>query len=828
MLVCPQCEFENPDSNKFCQQCGVSLTEIACPACGSSVPFGVERCQICGETAGPSWRAIIASVNEAVGWPLVLPALPYLDLQHRYRLLEPLSGGLLSAVGVEVRVLDCEPFRLSPLEMLFSQDPDAPESESEIILRGEAAAKSGKGVIPAIAQTYLALQQELYPSLPHIHDAWEKDGQIVVLLEDRSGLPALAELGATEALPPFQILHLLHQMTELWAVLHPTGHAQSLLELNNLKVDEDQLLYLQRLYNDKPDAAPQLRDLGRVWKLLLQQQPMQESLTPLVQVCEDLEVGTIATVDVLQHCLSMIADALQGDGSSQPDARAIAPADALEAELLTADLSSVLLEDSVNPTLSNLANPALSETTAESGTVPPISETPELAIANSEAVAGELKPTAAESITAEPGKVSPVAAEPVTTKPAITEPVTTKPAITEPVTTEPVTPGVVAVEPVTAEPVTAKSLPPDSTNKSHESQSLPSAASEAESESGPTADPDPLATGAEPSQENLENVLRNEPVSAASRAVDISVSASPTRLELSRGDEDSEGESDDLPTVVLPMKLVGLEDAGRSDIGRQREHNEDYYTIQADVKKLESQNGRSLKARGLYILCDGMGGHAGGEVASSLAASTLKQYFQERWQDGLPNEATIREGILLANKAIYTLNQENASSGSGRMGTTVVLVLIQDTEAAIAHVGDSRIYRYSRRRGLEQLTVDHEVGQREIQRGVEPAIAYGRPDAYQLTQALGPRDEHFVNPDVQFVELTEDLLLLLCSDGLTDNDLLETHTESHLDPMLDGSVSLENGVNHLIDLANHYNGHDNITAIAIHARVRPNLEMMKR
>lgn len=313
-----------------------------------------------------------------------------------------------------------------------------------------------------------------------------------------------------------------------------------------------------------------------------------------------------------------------------------------------------------------------------------------------------------------------------------------------------------------------------------------------------------------------------------SQMADVSVSASPTRLELVGSDEDSEVEGDDLPTVVLPMKLIGLEDAGRSDIGRQREHNEDYYAIQVEVKKLESQNGRSLKAKGLYILCDGMGGHASGEVASALAASTLQQYFQEHWKDGLPSESVIREGILLANKAIYTLNQENASSGSGRMGTTLVLALIQDTEAAIAHVGDSRLYRYSRRRGLEQLTIDHEVGQREIQRGVEPAIAYGRPDAYQLTQALGPRDEHFVNPDVQFVELTEDLLLLLCSDGLTDNDLLEAHVESHLEPMLNGQVSLEDGVNRLIDLANQHNGHDNITAIAIHARVRPNLDMMNR
>lgn len=158
------------------------------------------------------------------------------------------------------------------------------------------------------------------------------------------------------------------------------------------------------------------------------------------------------------------------------------------------------------------------------------------------------------------------------------------------------------------------------------------------------------------------------------------------------------------------------------------------------------------------------------------------------------------------------------------MGTTLVLLLIQNTEAAVAHVGDSRLYRLSRRRGLQPLTVDHEVGQREIQRGVEPTIAYSRPDAYQLTQALGPRDENFLNPDVKFMELNEDGVLLLCSDGLSDNDLLELHYQSHLEPLLDQRTNLEQGVNQLIDLANQHNGHDNITAIAVRVKVRPNLD----
>ena len=120
--------------------------------------------------------------------------------------------------------------------------------------------------------------------------------------------------------------------------------------------------------------------------------------------------------------------------------------------------------------------------------------------------------------------------------------------------------------------------------------------------------------------------------------------------------------------------------------------------------------------------------------------------------------------------------------------------------------------------------MDHEVGQREILRGVEPSIAYARPDAYQLTQALGPRDENFINPDVQFLQLSEDTLLLLASDGLTDNDLVEQHWRTHLEPLLSSRANLETGVSELIDLANQYNGHDNITAVLIRAKVRPNLE----
>jgi len=112
------------------------------------------------------------------------------------------------------------------------------------------------------------------------------------------------------------------------------------------------------------------------------------------------------------------------------------------------------------------------------------------------------------------------------------------------------------------------------------------------------------------------------------------------------------------------------------------------------------------------------------------------------------------------------------------------------------------------------------------QRGVEPAIAYTRPDAYQLTQALGPRDSHGIMPSIQYLDIAEDTLLLLCSDGLSDNDLLDRYCDSHVTPLLRSHTDLDEGVAQLIDLANEHNGHDNITVVAIRLKLRPNLEDM--
>lgn len=295
------------------------------------------------------------------------------------------------------------------------------------------------------------------------------------------------------------------------------------------------------------------------------------------------------------------------------------------------------------------------------------------------------------------------------------------------------------------------------------------------------------------------------------------------------GEDDEDGEEGnglDLPTMVLPMKLLALEEAGQSHVGQQRSHNEDWFFAHTQIRRQNNPQGANLQATGLYILCDGMGGHASGEVASQLAVQTLQDYFSALSPEEALDQATILAGVIQANQAIFDANQVKVTSGVGRMGTTLVMAVVQDLRIALVHVGDSRIYSYNKRHGLQQLTVDHEVGQREINRGVEPAIAYARPDAYQLTQALGPRDQDTLRPGISYQDLTEDTLFLLCSDGLSDNDLIERHEASHIAPLLSSRANLDQGVADLIQLANEKNGHDNITLILVRFKLCPDLTQL--
>lgn len=264
-----------------------------------------------------------------------------------------------------------------------------------------------------------------------------------------------------------------------------------------------------------------------------------------------------------------------------------------------------------------------------------------------------------------------------------------------------------------------------------------------------------------------------------------------------------------------PLPLLSLESAGRTDVGRERTHNEDFFSI--DQQYLSTPIQPEGNHRGLYILCDGMGGMAKGEVASQLATKTLRSYLYQRWHHQ-PTNIDLVQAIQTANQAVFDLNGREHRSGSGRMGTTTVLVLVSNTQVRFVHIGDSRLYRLTRR-GLEQLTTDHNAYQRALRRGhsTEEAQAYGP----LLTQALGPLSGESLHPQAQGFAVEEDTVLLLCSDGMSDHNLLEQHVNSHVMGLLDFRTDLAQGVDQLMALANQNNGHDNITAIAVRLRPQP-------
>ncbi len=276
--------------------------------------------------------------------------------------------------------------------------------------------------------------------------------------------------------------------------------------------------------------------------------------------------------------------------------------------------------------------------------------------------------------------------------------------------------------------------------------------------------------------------------------------------------------------VSSAVHLQNLTYAGKTDVGMQRDRNEDDFVA---IFQTRSINGKSQisdrSRRGLFVLCDGMGGHEGGEVASAIAVNSITDQFRPFWIDTLPGQKKLNEIICNANQAIFTKNESEKRQALGRMGTTLVVLGIHDLDVVIAHVGDSRIYKVTNSPNLEsipepklaQITRDHEVLNQLLDLGVEPEVAQSRADAHQLTQALGPNPSDRLEPAIAFFALTEPTLFLLCSDGLGDNDAIEDNWRSHLLPILNKEIDLQTGLDRLIELGNNVNGHDNLTAILV-------------
>jgi len=233
------------------------------------------------------------------------------------------------------------------------------------------------------------------------------------------------------------------------------------------------------------------------------------------------------------------------------------------------------------------------------------------------------------------------------------------------------------------------------------------------------------------------------------------------------------------------------ETAARSDLGRQRRRNEDRYHAQA--------------APGLLLVADGLGGHNAGDVASTIAVTTCSETLAAL--GGAFNPEQLRLAVAEANAAIFA-----AASSTPRwsgMGTTLVAAALCQDRLAVAHVGDSRLYRLRSGR-LERLTRDHSFAEDLLARGYSTAEALRRAESKALTRALGPSLE--VAIDLASFEVHEGDVLLLCSDGLTgllDDDEIATQLEAG---RLAGR-SLDSQVETLIALANERGGHDNITVV---------------
>jgi PPM family protein phosphatase len=231
--------------------------------------------------------------------------------------------------------------------------------------------------------------------------------------------------------------------------------------------------------------------------------------------------------------------------------------------------------------------------------------------------------------------------------------------------------------------------------------------------------------------------------------------------------------------------------SARTDVGRSRDHNEDSYGV---------GTGEQAERLGeLFVVCDGMGGHAAGEVASSMAVETiLSDYYADEVEE---RPVALEQAFDRANEQIY-------AGGRGSMGTTGVAALLHHDALHVANVGDSRAYLI-RDGEIRQITRDHSFVSDQVAAGlITPDQARSSPHRNVITRALGYQPE--VSVDLFRLPLQVGDIILLCSDGLhglvTDAEIAEAVTGHEPD----------RAVERLIELANQRGGSDNITVAIAH------------
>lgn len=234
------------------------------------------------------------------------------------------------------------------------------------------------------------------------------------------------------------------------------------------------------------------------------------------------------------------------------------------------------------------------------------------------------------------------------------------------------------------------------------------------------------------------------------------------------------------------------------------------------------------QAQPLVIVCDGIGGHEGGNVASNLAIDTMQQQLQSLpFQKGALESTSLmlklEQATLTANDVISQRNDNEQRQERQRMGTTLVMALAYAHELYLTHVGDSRIYRITRL-GCHQVTLDDDLASRELRLGYALyREALQQPGSGSLVQALGMGASTMLHPTVQRFVLDEDCVFLLCSDGLSDYDRVDEVWQSELIPLLDGTIDVATACQRLLTIANTKNGHDNVTIGLLHCQVEPSL-----
>ncbi|MEO1591462.1 MAG: protein phosphatase 2C domain-containing protein [Cyanobacteria bacterium J06632_22] len=277
--------------------------------------------------------------------------------------------------------------------------------------------------------------------------------------------------------------------------------------------------------------------------------------------------------------------------------------------------------------------------------------------------------------------------------------------------------------------------------------------------------------------------------------------------------------------IALPQQTMTCDLAVMTDKGPTRQRNEDAcYPVSGTVQHAQSAPKAPTSAQ-LLMVCDGIGGHEGGDVASKLALAVIEQKLKpllanpETYPDAVTVSLTLEQAICAANDEIAQQNDQESRQARDRMGTTVVLGLVLGPQLYLAHVGDSRAYRITTHR-CQQVTLDDDVAAREVRLGYGFYRAMAdQPGTGALVQALGMTHSSSLYPNVQRFVLDEDSVFLLCSDGLSDSDRVEQFWMSDLLPLLSGQTHAKAAARSLVQIANTHNGHDNVTVGLLRVQV---------